>query len=246
LWAVAALDAQHLLQEPGWGLLQQLMTAAGVTTSTAAAQAGGGVLAAAPGQQQQQQQVHQLAAASKVQLLLFHVWAGDQGVAALPQADAASCMAAWEADRDAAGAHLSDRQRCVLAALQRVSARRPGIRVLPSSRLTQDGLYRVPVGVTISATQAPQHPTASADRNAGREHQQQSVVVAVEVVRAVHLLSPDMILEGGWQARLRGLRARGWLVLQVPWFVWEELAGDAKQEEQYIWEQLKQLVPWMQ
>jgi hypothetical protein len=241
---VAALDAQQLLQEPGWGLLQQLMTAAGVSASSVTARAR-----ACSQQQQQQPQLQELAAAARMQLFLFHVWAGDQGVAALPPADAASCRAAWDADRDA-GASLSDRQRSVVAALQRLATRHPGIKLMPSGRLTQDGLYRVPVGVTLTPTtlQALHHPPATGSddgppRSQGQDHQQRPVIAAVEVVRAVHLLSPDMILEGGWQARLRGLAARGWAVLQVPWFAWQELAGDAPQEEQYLWEQLKQLVP---
>jgi hypothetical protein len=64
------------------------------------------------------------------------------------------------------------------------------------------------------------------------------VSLAVEVDGPTHFVSPGNMVNGGTQYRKRALTARGYTVVSIPGFEWQQLKG-AEQWQQYLQDKLK-------
>uniref|UniRef100_A0A383VQ77 RAP domain-containing protein n=1 Tax=Tetradesmus obliquus TaxID=3088 RepID=A0A383VQ77_TETOB len=60
------------------------------------------------------------------------------------------------------------------------------------------------------------------------------VLVAVEADGPTHFRQPDGGLKGPTQYRNRALAVRGYNLVSVPWWQWDELRGDAQRQQQYL------------
>jgi hypothetical protein len=255
LWAVAALDAQALLQQGGAGcaraavlkLLELAGAAAEAAEAAMEAERGGhnGHSGCSSGD------VVHLSASAGVQFYQFIIWVQDQALLQAQQesggrwqvageagdAGLLSCISPaalrwsarmWhqEVEESCSSQAGSARQQALAIALQRLAG--PEVEVLPPGQLTEDGMLRVGHGVLVTAQQA-------AGRGAG------PVMVAMELAGALQLLAPNMVPEGGLAAQHRALRARGWKVVVIIYHDWDDQQGEDEQVE-YLKRKIREAV----
>jgi len=172
-------------------------------------------------QQQYARQVLELAAACSTvfsgcqaetlqQLYQVHLWlpGGLSGVLTPQQLQ--QCRKEWELQL-AANAKASKLQKQVFAAVQQLP---PGtLQQQPvMEQRTADGAFSIDIAVTTAA---------------GSQ-------VAIEVDGPWHFLRPGNTLNGPTRSRNRGLAARGWRVMSVPYFEWNELKPGQQQQQAYL------------
>jgi hypothetical protein len=160
------------------------------------------------------------------QLYQAHLWLLDSGLPApgqgllgvLSQQQLEQCGASWEQSLAAATASFktSDFQRGVFAAAQQLP---PDLWQEPPAleQVTADGALSIDIAATTAA----------------------GVRVAIEADGPWHFIQPGNTLEGGTLFRNRALAARGYAVLSIPYWEWQQLRG-ADSKQQYLLAKLQQ------
>jgi hypothetical protein len=155
------------------------------------------------------------------QLSQMHfLWLLDSGLPApgqglsgvLSQQQLEQCRGSWEQDlaAETALSKTSDFQRGVFAAAQQLPAdlwqEPPAL-----EQVTADGVFSIDIAATTAA----------------------GVRVAIEADGPSHFIRPGNTLEGGTKCRNRALAARGYAVLSIPYWEWQQLRG-ADSKQQYL------------
>jgi hypothetical protein len=175
-------------------------------------------------------QVLQLAAASSElwhtatteslqQLYQVHLWLLDSQLSApgqglsgvLSQQQVEQCRAGWlQVQAVGVRAKLSDLQLAVFDAVRQLPSalwQQPAA----AEQFTADGLFSIDVAATTAL----------------------GVKVAIEVDGPSHFMQPGISLEGGTMFRNRALAVRGYVVISIPYWEWNQLRG-AEQKQQYL------------
>jgi tetratricopeptide (TPR) repeat protein len=161
------------------------------------------------------------------QLYQVHLWLLDSSLPApgrglsgvLSQQQLQQCRASWELSLAAATASTktSGFQRDVFAAAQRLPA---GVWYTSPQleQVTADGALSIDIAATTAA----------------------GVRVAIEADGPSHFIQPGNSLTGGTLFRNRALAARGYVVLSIPGWKWQQLRG-ADSKQQYLLAKLQSL-----
>jgi hypothetical protein len=171
-----------------------------------------------------------MAAEELQQLWQVHAWlldfqlAGGHGLqGSLTEQQLQQCRASWHAQMQSTRQQQASRfQRSVFGAVQRLPIawqQQPQMEQLSVGRdgVTPDGALLLDVAGRTAA----------------------GVLVAVEADGRTHFKQPDGGLTGATQYRNRALAVRGYRLVSVPVWEWDELQGDEQRQQQYLVEQLK-------
>jgi hypothetical protein len=160
------------------------------------------------------------------QLYQVHLWLLDSGLPApdqglsgvLSQTQLEQCRASWEQQlaAETASSKTSAFQRGVFAAARQLPTdlwqEQPAL-----EQVTADGAFSIDIAATTAA----------------------GVRVAIEADGPSHFIQPGNAVGGPTQCRNRALAARGYVVLSIPGWEWQQLRG-ADSKQQYLLAKLQQ------